>query len=189
MSKQSQAPNEEELARLAQALSRYEVDEIEPLSEAEVAAIEADYETVDFSAEREARQRAIMEALRREWLTEAPQLDGILAQARRRGFSPQALAQQLRIGVDVLFRIDLHLVSDLPLRFVRHLAQALEVERRTLQSYLASPAGSMNQMAASSKGKPAAGRPQTWSEALEASDMALEDRAYWLEEDTDRPAN
>lgn len=181
---------DEQLRRLLEELARSpvkdlqpEAEAVEPLSEAEVEEIEAAYQPVGFSAERDERQRRHLEALRQEWQMEVEPIPGIVARADAIGGGREKLAETLRVGIDVLFRVDMHMVTDLPARFVRRLAAALEVDARSLYLYLASPPEGLGQMAAASRGKPAAGEAQTWAEVIQASPMSSEDKAYWLEDD------
>lgn len=157
-------------------------EQIQPLSEEEVAEIEASYQAPTFSAEREERHRAQLEELRQAWLSRVEMLKGIFPRANEIGLSRRELARRLRLGRDVLLKLELHLVTDFPVRLARRLADTLDVDIRSVVVYLAQQGTDMNQLAAASRDRPAAGEPQTWEEAILSSDMPDEDKEYWLEE-------
>lgn len=170
-----------ELRQLLNEIDQLDLEALEPLSDEEVADLEASYEPPTISAEREERQRKQLEELRQEWLSEVEPLEGIFSRVDELDLSREELAHRLRVRLDVLFKVDLHLIADVPARFARRLANELDVDIRSLYLYFGQAARDLDQVAASSTGKPALGNVQTWEEAIKASEMPDEDKRYWLE--------
>jgi hypothetical protein len=170
-----------ELRRLLNEIDQLDLDAIHPLSDEEVAELEASYEPPIFSTEREERHREQLEELRQEWLSDVEPFEGIFSRVDELAVSREEFAHRLRLPLNVLFKVDMHLIADVPVRFAHQLANALDVDIRSLYLYFGQAARTLDQVAASSTGKPAPGNAQTWEEAIKASEMPDEDKKYWLE--------
>lgn len=106
-------------------------------------------------------------------------LESIFSRAKSLNIGSQELAQKLRLGMDVLMKLDLCLVENVPNKLIKNLSGVLVVPEMAIQTYLSQSPRNM-QMAAASKKKPARNRTQDWQEAIENSSMSVEDKAYWL---------
>ncbi len=168
---------DDELMYLLDEMNRLE-EVVEPVSDEEVASIEAEHESVVFSAERDGHQRAHLEELRHRWVAETEKIESLLQYAEEQGLLRDELARQLRLGLDVIFKLELRLLKDIPHRTVRSLADALGLDTRVIYTYLAMPPD-MHQMAAVSEKKPKGSELQSWDEAIAQSDMPDKDKEHW----------
>jgi hypothetical protein len=155
-----------------------EQDEIE-ISADEIAEIES-LPPYQVSPEQDARQRAALETLRQEWLAGTRPLDSLLGQIRVLGFSNREFAQKLRLTPAILLKLDRRQIIEIPRPVIHRLASNLEYSFPAVEQYLTQPPKGMEQMAASSKGKPAETTTETWIEAITNSQMSGEDKDYWL---------
>lgn len=169
-----------ELRRLLEYLDRLDDAPIVPLSNEEVTEIEAAYELRQIDSVRKARQYEDFEQLRQGWLADAEILSGLLPQVKAVGLSRSEFAERMRIDPSILLKLERRLLTDIPHRAIKQLADALQVSFRSVYMYLAQPAKDLDQMAASSRGKPGKSRTESWAEAIANSNMAKEDKAYWL---------
>ncbi len=166
---------------LLQDMDRYHAETIHPLSDEDIAAIEAKITTEPTDVEREARQLQYLEMLRQEWLAERQAIAGLRARGREVGLPLPALAQRLRLDPGVIATLDLHLVKDVPRKALEALADALQLDLASIYAYLFQPAPTLDKVAAASEGQPAPGAPQSWAEVIQSSSMSSEDKAYWLD--------
>lgn len=169
-----------QLRQLLIQIKTLDNEEILPLSDDEVAEIEAAYQAEDFPADREKRHLQSLEEMRKEWLTDIQSIPRLFSRVDELEMSREEFARRMQLSLEVLFKIEIHLIKDAPLRLARRLADELDVDIRSIVQYLSKQGIDLTQLAASSKGKPAAGRAQTWAEAISKSDMSDEDKKYWL---------
>lgn len=169
-----------ELQRLLEELDRLEDASIEPLSSEEVAAIEAAYDHRSIDPVRDARQREEIEQMRREWLASSEPISGLLTQMRASGLPQSEFVKKMRIDQSIVLKLERRLLTDIPRHAIKQLADVLQVGFRSVYMYLAQPPKGLEQMAASSKGKPGKSQTESWAEAIANSNMTREDKAYWL---------
>ena len=153
-------------------------DDIE-ISADEIAEIEA-LPPYQISPEQDARQRAALEELRQGWLADTKALDSLLGQIRALGFSTREFAQMLRLTPAILLKLERRQITEIPRPVIHRLASNLKYSFPSVDHYLTRPPKEMEQMAASSKGKPAETTTETWIEAITNSQMSREDKDYWL---------
>lgn len=168
------------LQRLLDEFDHLDDVQIIPLSDEEVVAIEAAYEPGQIDPARDARQWKEFEQQRQEWLAGAETLGGLLIQRRVLGLSPSEFVAKMRIDQSILLKLERRLLTEIPHRAIKRLADVLQVSLRAVYMYLAQPPKGLEQMAASSKGKPGKSRTETWAEAIANSNMTKEDKVYWL---------
>ena len=103
-----------ELVHLLNEMNQSDEEAIVPLSDDEVASIEDAYPEVAFSAERDKRQRAHLEELRERWVADTEKIESLVHYAEERGLPPDELAHRLRLGLDIIFKLQLRLLRDIP---------------------------------------------------------------------------
>lgn len=153
----------------------------ESLSDADINVILANAPDIPMTGSFKERARAAMKGEQATQYASSPEkgLESIFARAKKLNITPQELTQKLRLGMDVLMKLDLCLIENVPNNLVHSLSGVLDVTEATIQTYLAQSPRDM-QMAATSQKKPARSRTQDWREAIENSSMSGEDKAYWL---------
>lgn len=153
---------------------------IEPVSLEEVEAIEAEFQTFDTSSIGGADQPIIGELIE-EYASDFSPVPGILKRAQELSIEPNSLALQLRLGVDIVMKLERRLLEWVPDTLVWMLAMILQVNKTEVYGYLQQqplqPA-----IAASSTQPPSKSRTQTWKEAIETSRMSPEDKEFWLQQ-------
>lgn len=170
----------QEMRRLLYELDQLDEEIIVPLSEEEVIEIELSYQSQISLRDQDKFQRKQLKDLREEPAADAERMNNLFHRAQKIGLSRKDFAQKLRLGLDVLFKLNLRLINDIPDKVFHILADTLEVNVNTIYTYLAQPPQNLEQMAASSKNKPVASRVQTWAEAITTSNMSEADKEYWL---------
>ncbi len=151
-----------------------------PLSDDEVAEIEAELVYEPISTERDEKLRHSIEEIRAKWLADSDVLDSLFSQAKAVGVTRQDVAKRMRIDLSVLLKLERRILTDIPFRAVRQLSDNLETSYRPVYLYLTQPPKAVQQMAASSKGQPEESQPESWSDAISNSQMSEEDKSYWL---------
>jgi DNA-binding transcriptional regulator YiaG len=170
----------QEMRRLLYELDQLDEEIIVPLSEEEVAEIEASYQSQVNLVDQDKFQREHLKELREDPTTHTEEINNLFQRAQKIGLSRKDFAQKLRLGLDVLFKLNLRLINDIPDKVFHILADTLEVNVRTIYTYLTQPPQNLEQIAASSKNKPVASRVQTWEEAISTSNMPEADKEFWL---------
>ena len=145
-----------ELRNLLIEIEQLNEEEILPLSVEEVAEIEASYQPHKFSAEREQRHQQQLEELRQQWVSEFDELTGLFSRAAEIGIRRGELAHSLRLSLDLLLKLELRLIIEVPFKLASSLANALDVDIRSVLAFLApQEPNSLHQLAAASPDRPA----------------------------------
>ncbi|MBI3967350.1 MAG: hypothetical protein HY329_17085 [Chloroflexi bacterium] len=109
----------------------------------------------------------------------------LFAAARERGYEPASLASELRLGVDVLAKLQQRLIrpETLPTRLLERLGELLVLRLEQVQGLFAAPEGRVAPAGAFfyAKEAPAERERQTFGEAIRASrTMTAAQRFDWL---------
>ena len=173
--------SESDLRQLLGAIDQESAIPASPLSDKDMAEIENElvYETI--SPERDERLRRNLEEMRSEWFSDQDMPDSLFNQATKVGVTRQAITKQMRIDLSILLKLERRIITDVPHRAIKQLAENLEIPYRSVYLYLTQPPKGLQQMAASSKGQPEESQPESWVDAISNSKMAEEDKAYWLD--------
>jgi hypothetical protein len=107
--------------------------------------------------------------------------------ARFRGEAFVALAEALNVPRSFLtpFRDGLIAAASIPERFVRRLAQAMNVSAESLRQHFANPQPGPVALAFKSEGKPSHQGQKTFQELLESTEMTDEQRQLLLQDSND----
>lgn len=136
------------------------------------------------SPDAEAEQKAIASGLQTLARFLQP-LDSLLGEARARGRSPKALAEEINISPTLLARLQQRLIAagSIPDTLVAGLSSALGRSTSVIREYLARPAMLAQSASYKSDRVPQAASQESFLHAvLSAPDLTETQRQYWLDQ-------
>lgn len=176
--------NQDELTNAEMRKLLHEIDEhdekFQLMDLDEVDAIEAEFQTFD-STHLDTLHQPIFNDLINEFANDAIYLSGIVARAQELSMGVEELATRLRLGPDIVIKLERRLLQWVPDTLVWMLTIILKVNKTDIYGYLQQQP-IQPKIAASSKKPPSASRTQSWKEAIEASKMSSEDKEFWLKQ-------
>lgn len=111
-------------------------------------------------------------------------LAGLVAEARKVGFSPRELAQACRLDLALVTKLNARqiLPRSIPMSLIQRLAQLLRHSADRITAYLFEPPQMVAGMAFLARGKPQAAEQQSFAEAVKSSSLSAEEKSRWLAE-------
>lgn len=155
-------------------------NQIKPVSLEEVEAIEAEFRSLD-SSDIGSAEQPIFEELIEEFASDFSPMPGVLSRAQELSIEPDDLALHLRLGIDIVMKLERRILEWVPDTLVWMLAIVLQVNKTEVYGYLQQQPAQPN-IAASSMKPPSNSRTQSWKEAIESSEMRPEDKEFWLKQ-------
>jgi hypothetical protein len=114
---------------------------------------------------------------------EAP-FAGLVAEARKVGFTPRELAQACRLDLALLTKLNTRQIcpGSIPMSLIQRLAQLLRHPADRITAYLFGPPQAAAGMAFLARGKPQSAEQQSFAEAVQSSSLSSEEKGRWLTE-------